>query len=173
MNPSIGPMSSPRSRSKTNGAFGNRNPRPIERDFSAPPPVQKEKTPRTLTIADKLAKFSQPILEQAGNNRTAAKGAMNVAILIWNAHIGGEEKIKEAKAKLNALPGSSAEQVDELVTTMIARKEELYPGEKALITNFVLKFNHRTGATFNVSAVNVNPEGLSNNDLSDIIKPSL
>jgi len=120
-----------------------------------------------------LAKFSQPILEQAGNNRTAAKGAMNVAILIWNAHIGGEEKIKEAKAKLNALPGSSAEQVDELVTSMIARKEELYPGENALITNFVLKFNHRTGATFNVSAVNVNPEGLSNNDLSDIIKPSL
>jgi hypothetical protein len=56
---------------------------------------------------------------------------------------------------------------------MIARKEELYPGEKALITNFVLKFNHRTGATFNVSAVNVNPEGLANTDLSDIIKPSL
>ena len=166
-------MSSPRSRSKTTGAFGNRSPRSIERDFSTPAPVQKVKTPRTLTIADKLAKFSQPILEQAGNNRTAAKGAMNVAILIWNASIGGEEKIKEAKAKLNALPGSSTEQVDELVTSMIARKEELYPGENALITNFVLKFNHRTGATFNVSAVNVNPEGLSNTDLSDIIKPSL
>jgi hypothetical protein len=120
-----------------------------------------------------LATFCKPILEQAGNNRTAAKGAMNVAILIWNAHIGGEEKIKEAKAKLNALPGSSVEQVDELVTSMMARKEELYPGEKALITNFILKFNHRTGATFNVSAVNVNPEGLSNTDLSDIIKPSL
>ena len=67
------PMSSPRSRSKTTGAFGNRNPRSIERDFSTPAPVQKEKTPRTLTIADKLAKFSQPILEQAATTAPPRK----------------------------------------------------------------------------------------------------
>lgn len=166
-------MSSPRSRSKTSGAFGNSKVRPIERDVDQPAPTKKDKPQRDSTIADKLAKFSQVILEQAGNNRTAAKGAMNVAILIWNAEIGGEEKIAEAKSKLNALPGSSPEQVDELVTMMIERKHELFPGEKSLITNFVLKFNHRTGATFNVSAVNINPEGLSKTDLSDIIKPTL
>lgn len=165
-------MSSPRSRSKTNGAFGNRNPRPIERDFSTPAPVHQDKTPRAPTIADKLANYSQTILLKAGNNNIAAKGAMNIAVLVWNAHIGGEEKIKELKTRLYALPGSTREEIDNTVAEMIARKEELYPGENSLITNFVLKFNHRTGTTFRVSAVNVNPEGLKNTDLSDIIKPA-
>lgn len=166
-------MSSPHSRRQTNGAFGNRKPRPIERDFSSPtPPVREEKGPRVKTIADRLAEFSQPILEQAGDNRMAAKGAMNVAILIWNASIEGPEKIKEAKAKIAALPGSDAEQAENLVTSMIERKNELFPGESSLITNFVLTFKRRN-TSFSVSSVNVNPEGLKTGNLQEIIQAKM
>lgn len=165
-------MPSSYSRRQTRGAFGNRKPRPIKREFTTPETAPVEKTPRTLTIADKFSTFCQPILEQAGNNRTAAKGAMNVAILIWNASIEGDTKIKEAKAKLCALPGSSPAQVEELVTSMIARKEELFPKENSLITNFKLKFSHRR-TSFSISAVNIKPEGLTKADLKDVINPTL
>ncbi|NBN95765.1 MAG: hypothetical protein EBV31_09185, partial [Verrucomicrobia bacterium] len=121
-------------------------------------------------FADKLITFAQPIIEQAGGNHTAAKGAMNVAILIWNAAIEGGPKIQDAKATLAKLPGATAEQVEELVTTMVARKTELYPEEKMIVTNFILKFSHKRGAQFRVSAVNINPEGVKKADLSDMVK---
>lgn len=165
-------MSNSRTRRFTKGAFGNRKPRPIEREF-APKVQSAPPVPQGPTFADKLAHFAQPILEQAGNNRTAAKGAMNVAILIWNAAIEGEEKIAEAKKKLAALPGADNEQIDELVTTMLGRKKELYPEENHLITNFVLKVNHRTGTTFRVSAVNINPEGVTKGKFKDVIQAGL
>ena len=152
-------MSSSRNR---HGAFGTNKPRPIGRVFDpAPKPQPIDDKPKGPTFADKLIQYSQPILEQAGNNHTAAKGAMNVAILIWNASIEGDAKIADAKAKLNGLPGSSPEQVEELVSTMLTRKKDLYPDENLLVTNFILKFNHRTGTTFRVSAVNIKPEGLT------------
>ena len=156
------------------GAFGTNKPRPIGRVFDpAPKPQPLEDKPKGPTFADKLIQYSQPILEQAGNNHTAAKGAMNVAILIWNAAIEGEAKIAEAKVKLAALPGADAPQVEELVTTMLARKQELFPDENHLITNFVLKFNHRTGTTFRVSAVNINPEGVTKGKIKDVIQAGL
>ena len=165
-------MASPHSRRRTTGAFGNSKPRDIKRDFSRPEPAPVDTTPREPSFADKLITFSQPILEQAGGNHTAAKGAMNVAILIWNAAIEGGPKIAEAKARLAGLPGATAEQVEELVTTMVARKAELYPEEKLVVTNFILKFSDKRGAQFRVSAVNINPEGVKKADLSDMVKVS-
>ena len=163
-------MASPHSRRKTTGAFGNRKPREIVRDWSKPEAAPVDTTPREPSFADKLISYAQPILEQAGGNPTAAKGAMNVAILIWNAAIEGEAKIKEAKATLAKLPGASAEQVEELVTTMVARKTELHPGENMIVTNFILKFSHKRGTQFRVSAVNINPEGVKKADLTDMVK---
>lgn len=167
-------MSNSLTRRRTKGAFGNNKPRSIEREFAPRPqaPVS-DGAPAAPNIADMLANYAQPILEQAGSNRTAAQGAMNVSILIWNASIEGDAKITEAKAKLNGLPGSSPEQVDELVATMLTRKQDLYPKENLLITNFILKFNHRTGTTFRVSAVNIKPEGLTKSAAQDIIKVGL
>ena len=163
-------MASPHSRRKTTGAFGNNKPRDITRDFSRPEQAPVDSTPREPSFADKLIAFAQPILEQAGGNHTAAKGAMNVAILIWNAAIEGDAKVKEAKSTLAKLPGATAEQVEELVTTMVSRKDELYPEEKLIVTNFILKFSHKRGAQFRVSAVNINPEGVKKADLSDMVK---
>lgn len=163
-------MASPHSRRQTTGAFGNNKPRDIKRDFSRPEPAPVDTTPREPNLPDKLITYAQPILQQAGGNHTAAKGAMNVAILIWNAAIEGEEKIAAAKKTLAALPGATSTQVEELVTTMVARKNELFPEEKLSVTNFVLKFSHRKGAQFRVSAVNINPEGVKKADLSDIVK---
>lgn len=163
-------MSSPRSRNRTQGAFGNRRPRPIERDFSVPESAPDQAAPREPTIADKLIQYAQPILEQAGNHHTAAKGAMNVAILIWNASIEGGEKVAEAKKTLAGLPGATVDQVEELVKVMLERKRDMFPEEKLLITNFVLKFSHRHGAQFRVTAVNINPEGVQKADLSDLVK---
>lgn len=164
-------MASPHSRFKTVGAFGNNKPRPIVRDFNLQPePAPADATPRQPSFADKLIAFAGPILEQAGGNHQAAKGAMNVAILIWNAAIEGEAKIKEAKTRLAALPGASVEQVEELVTTMVAVKNEKYADEKLVVTNFILKFSHKHGTQFRVSAVNINPEGVKKSDLADIVK---
>jgi hypothetical protein len=165
-------MASPHSRRRTSGAFGNNKPRDIKRDFTRPEPAPVDTTPREPNLPDKLITFAQPILEQAGGNHTAAKGAMNVAILIWNAAIEGEAKIAEAKVRLATLPGATAEQVEELVTSMVARKAELYPDDKLVVTNFILKFNHKRGAQFRVSAVNINPEGIKKADLSDMVKVS-
>ena len=166
-------MASPHSRRKTRGAFGNNKPRPILRDFTVQPaPAPTEGTPRQPSFADKLISYAQPILEQAGGNHQAAKGAMNVAILIWNAAIEGEAKIKDAKTRLAALPGATVEQVEELVTTMLARKSELYADENLVVTNFILKFSHKHGTQFRVSAVNINPEGVKKSDLADIVKVS-
>jgi hypothetical protein len=53
---------------------------------------------------------------------------------------------------------------------MVARKAELYPEEKLVVTNFILKFSHKQGAQFRVSAVNINPEGVKKADLSDMVK---
>lgn len=162
-------MSSPRSRNRTQGAFGNRRPRPIERDFSVPESAPAS-APREPTIADKLIQYAQPILEQAGNHRTAAKGAMNVAILIWNASIEGDDKVADAKKTLAGLPGATAEQVEDLVKVMLERKNDMFPDEKLLITNFVLKFSRRHGDQFRVTAVNINPEGVQKADLSDLVR---
>jgi hypothetical protein len=167
-------MSNSRTRRRTKGAFGNNKPRSIEREFTSRPQLPAtDGAPAAPNVADKLANYAQPILEQSGSNRTAAQGAMNVAILIWNASIEGDAKITEAKAKLNGLPGSSPEQVEELVSTMLTRKKDLYPDENLLITNFILKFNHRTGTTFRVSGVNMKPEGLTKSAAQDIIKAGL
>jgi len=163
-------MASPHSRRKTTGAFGNNKPRDILRDFTRPEPAPVDTTPREPSFADKLITFAQPILEQAGGNHAAANVAINVAILIWNAAIEGGPKVQDAKATLAKLPGASAEQVEELVTPMVARKAELYPEEKMVVTNFILKFNHKRGAQFRVSAVNINPEGVKKADLSDMVK---
>jgi len=165
-------MSNSRTRRHTKGAFGNRKPRPIERDFT-PKQAPEPTLPTGPNIADKIAHYAQPILEQAGDNRTAAKGAMNVAILIWNAAIEGEEKIADAKKKLAELPGADATQIEELVTTMLARKKELYPEENNLITNFVLKHNRRTGLSFRISSVNISPEGLTKGQIKDVIQVGL
>lgn len=162
-------MASPRSRRRTSGAFGNNKPRDIKRDFTRAEPAPADTTPREPSFADKLIAYSQPILEQAGGNHTAAKGAMNVAILIWNAAIEGDAKIAEAKVRLAALPGATPEQVEELVTSMVARKKELYPEEKLVVTNFILKFKHKQ-SQFRVTAVNINPEGVKKADLSDMVK---
>ncbi len=158
--------------SRQHGAFGNNKPRPIERVFQSTQPINEpaEAQPKEPTIADKLIIYAQPILEQAGNNHTAAKGAMNVAVLIWNAAIEGEAKVEAAKQRLMSLPGAKPQDIDELVNTMIARKNELYPQENLLVTNFLLKFSHRKGTQFRVSAVNINPEGVQKSDLSDIVK---
>jgi hypothetical protein len=60
--------------------------------------------------------------------------------------------------------------VEDLVKVMLERKQELFPNEKLLVTNFVLKFRHRHGPQFRVTAVNVNPEGVQKADLSDLVK---
>ena len=167
-------MSNSLTRRRTKGAFGNNKPRSIEREFTSRPQAPAtDGTPVAPNIADMLANYAQTILEQAGSNRTAAQGAMNISILIWNASIEGDAKITEAKAKLNGLPGSNPEQVEELVSTMLTRKKDLYPDENLLITNFILKFNHRTGTTFRVSAVNIKPEGLTKSAAQDIINAGL
>ena len=161
-------MSSPHSRRQTNGAFGNQKPRPIGRVFDSPAPVREEKGPKQKTIADRLAEFSQPLLENA-NNEFTKKGAFNLGVMIWNAIIEGPEKIKEIKKFFASLPDSNAEKAEEYIDMMIERKNQLFPEDNSLITSFEYNYKYRS-SSIRLKSTNVKPEGLKTGDFVNKIK---
>ncbi len=121
-------------------------------------PVRK--TPEGgFNISDAIVEFAKPVTEQAGNNHTAIRGAMNVAVLLWNSLIEGEKALASAKEKLLALPGAEPEQVDELIATMTARKQELYPDAKQVVCDFSLNFSKK-GINIRVASMNIAPAGV-------------
>ncbi|MDR2980788.1 MAG: hypothetical protein LBV12_00920 [Puniceicoccales bacterium] len=160
-------MSNPRNRRRTKGAFGKPKPRtvgPVFRNIPANMPV-RESAKDAFNISDALINFAKPITEQAGNNHTAIRGAMNVAVLLWNALIEGPAAIETAKQKLLALPGATAEQVEDLITTMTARKTELYPDIKQLVCDYSLNFTKK-GANIRVASMNIAPPGVEKTDIA-------
>lgn len=90
---------------------------------------------------------------------------MNVAILLWNALIEGGPTLEAARKKLLALPGATPVQIEELVATMSARKEELYPGARQLICNYDLTFTKK-GANIRIASINLNPDGVEKTDVA-------
>jgi hypothetical protein len=157
-------MSNARNRKRTTGAFGNTKPRSISptREFRhipanipvVPPQAGEDR------VSDILLEFSKPILEQAGNNHTAARGAMNVAVLIWNGLVEGGKALEASREKLLALPGATAEQVEELVATMRERKATLFPEAKHLVMDFSVSFDKRGGLQLRVASMNLAPKGV-------------
>ncbi|MDR1497445.1 MAG: hypothetical protein LBS59_03395 [Puniceicoccales bacterium] len=155
-------MSSPRKRRCTRGAFGKPKARVIGRILrennkkAAEPPSPTE---GGFNISDTLINFARPVIDQAGNNHTAIRGAMNVAILVWNALIDGEKAMSDAKEKLLALPGATPEQIEELTELLAARKTELYPDVKQLVRDYSLNFT-KHGAKIRISSINIAPPGV-------------
>ena len=162
-------MSSPHSRSKTNGAFGNRKPRPIERSFSTPSPAQKEKVAEKDNIAKQFLNFAQPILNDAGRDPMLQKGALHIALLIWNADARGVDEIK--KYLLEKVFKGDNDSCEEMFTSYYNRKKELYPEDKSNLELKLLNYRHKTGWLFNIKQTHI-AEGIKNTDLSDIIKPA-
>ena len=163
-------MSNPRNRRRTRGAFGNTKVKPL----TAPPefihipaniPVAPPKEGEDR-VSDMVLDFAKPILEQAGNNHTAARGAMNVAVLLWNAFVEGDKALAAAREKLLALPGASEEQVEELVTTMAARKTEKYPDARHLVMDFTVGFDKRGGLSIRIASMNLAPKGVEKTTLA-------
>jgi hypothetical protein len=161
------PMSNSRNRSLTFGAFGKPKARVVGRPpFKRKPVASAPQAPTGgFNISDALITFAEPVIKQAGNNHTALRGAMNVAILIWNALIEGGPALDEAQKKLLSLPGASSEQIEELVATMSERKAELYPDVKQLIRNYDLTFT-KHGTRIYVSAINIAPPGVEKTNLA-------
>ena len=161
-------MSNPHNRRRTRGAFGKpKTPAkgfPLRRS-AAPDSVPSPKNDG-FNISNALIEFARPITEQAGNNHTAIRGAMNVAILLWNALIEGGPNLEAARKKLLALPGATPAQIEELIATMSARKEELYPSAKQLICNYDLNFTKK-GANIRIASVNLNPEGVEKTNIAE------
>ncbi len=157
-------MSNPRNRRRTTGAFGTRKAKslgaaPAFRHIPANIPVVPPKDGEAR-VSDMVLEFAKPILEQAGNNHTAARGAMNVAVLLWNGLVEGGKALETAREKLLALPGASAEQVDELVTSMRERKGTLFPDAKHLVMDFSVDFDKRGGLQLRVASMNLAPKGV-------------
>lgn len=161
-------MSNPRNRRRTLGAFGKAKPRVIKHVHANKPgealPAGEEAAAGT-NVVNALIDFARPITEQAGNNHTAIHGAMNVAILIWNAIIEGAAQLEEAQQKLLKLPGATASQIDELIQSMVARKAELYPDVKQIIRKYELEFGRR-GTRIYVSSINLNPPGVEKTNIA-------
>ncbi|MDR2844488.1 MAG: hypothetical protein LBV28_00135 [Puniceicoccales bacterium] len=160
-------MSNPRNRRRTLGAFGHPKPRVSNPAFrNRPAAAPQAGAPQGgFNISDALINFARPITEQAGNNHTAIRGAMNVAILLWNAIIEGETNVKTAREKLVALPGATPEQIEELITTMTARKAELYPDAKQLVCDYTLDFT-KHGARISVASINLTPPGVEKTEIA-------
>lgn len=152
-------MPSPFNRKKTVGAFGSNKIQPIGHHYEillneraepkAPEAAQDSNRPN---IANVIIDFAKPIVSQAGNNRTAIKGAMNVAVLVWNALVEGDAAVAIAREKLLALPDAVPEQIDELLQTMRERRQLVGAGINLLIRKFDLNFT-KYGINFSVSAI--------------------
>ncbi len=149
-------MSTSFNRKKTVGAFGSNKIREVgyhyevllnERAEAIPAPAADPARPN---IANMVIEFSRPVLAQAGGNHTAIRGAMNVAILLWNAIVEGDEAVAVAREKLLALPDSTPEQIDALIVAMKERKEEVAPGVNQIVRKFNLNFT-KHGISFNVT----------------------
>lgn len=146
-------------RKKTRGAFGSNKIQPVGHHYEvllnerAEPQAEQAQDPNRPNIANIVIDFARPLLGQAGNNRTALKGAMNVAVLIWNALVEGDSAVAVAREKLLSLPDASAEQIDELLKTMRERRE-VVGGAKLnlLIRKFDLNFT-KHGINFSVSTM--------------------
>ena len=157
-------MSNPRNRLRTKGAFGNAKAKslaatPAFTHIPAHVPIVPPKDGEER-VSDMVLEFAKPILEQAGNNHTAARGAMNVAVLLWNGLVEGGKALATAREKLLALPGATAEQVEELVGTMKERKDTLFPDAKHLVMDFSVGFDKRGGLRIQIASMNLAPKGV-------------
>ena len=174
-------MASPHSRRQTTGAFGNNKPRDILRDFTRPEPAPVDSTPREPNLADKFGAYSEELLghatkdpkkTQLGAIKTAMEGALKISQACWNAAVEGPEAVKNTKERLLKALGHTItqENLDSIIDEMVVRKNEMFPEEKVLITNVLPNFKHAGPMRFRIQAVNINPEGVSKADLSDLIK---
>lgn len=149
-------MSTSFNRKKTVGAFGTSKIRDVGYHYEvllnekaeAVPAANAD--PNRPNIANMIIEFSRPVLAQAGGNHMALRGAMNVAILIWNALVEGEAAVAVAREKLLALPDASAEQIDSLIDSLKVRKEEVAAGVNQVVRKFSLNFT-KYGISFNVT----------------------
>jgi hypothetical protein len=173
-------MASPHSRRQTTGAFGNNKPRDIKRDFTRPEPAPVDTTPREPNLADKFSQYAETLMEaatrdpqktQTGAIKRAMQGALKIAQACWNAAVEGPEAIANTKLSLFAQLGHTItkEQLDLIIDEMVERKNTMFPGEKVLITNVLPDFKFNGPMRFRIQAVNINPEGVSKSDLSDLI----
>lgn len=149
-------MSTSFNRKKTVGAFGSSKIREVgyhyevllnERAEAVPTPAADPSRPN---IANMVIEFSRPVIAQAGGNHTAIRGAMNVAVLLWNAIVEGDAAVATAREKLLSLPDSTPEQIDALIQSMKERKEEVAPGVNQIVRKFDLNFT-KHGISFNVT----------------------
>ena len=152
-------MPSSFNRKKTIGAFGSTKIQPIGHHYEVllneraePQAPAQPQDPNRPNIANIIIDFAKPIVSQAGNNHTAIKGAMNVAVLLWNALVEGDADIAAAREKLLALPDASAEQIDELIQTMRERKKLVGENVSVLVRKYDLNFT-KHGINFSVSTM--------------------
>ena len=179
-------MSSSRSRLRTVGAFGNQKPRPI--GFVAKPSAtttSQPQAPATETPAMQLNErfkayywrmgilnevySEKPVGREATEQRRKAlQGALNIAVLMWNAAILGAEGEQKAVKELSGLKGPNGESVappkDEIlkmVKEWTELQKTMFPDEKRVILDLYLK--HNGDGTFNFGlnkGINTNPVGI-------------
>ena len=97
------------------------------------------------------------------------KGALHIALLVWNADARGVDEIKSYL--LEHVFKGDKDSCEEMFTSYYERKKELYPEDKSYLELKLLNYKHKTGWLFNVRQIQI-AEGLSKTDLKDIIKPA-
>ncbi len=112
-------------RKKTIGAFASLNIQPVAHHYEVilneraeAVPAEKKGEKSGPNIANIIIDFARPIIAQAGGYHTANKGAMNVANLLWNSIVAGEDAVSAAREKLLTLPDAVPEQIDDFIKTI-------------------------------------------------------
>lgn len=179
------PMSSSRSRLRTVGAFGNPKPRPIgfvpKSSGTTSQPASNSAESPAMQLNERFKGFywrmgilnevysEKPVGREATEQRRKAlQGAMNIAVLMWNAAILGKEGEDKAVKELSSLKGPNGESVappmDEIlrmVKEWTELQKTMFPDEKRVILDLYLK--HNGDGTFNFGlnkGINTNPVGV-------------
>ncbi len=159
-------MATPFNRKKTIGAFGSRKIQPVGHHYEVllneraeAVPAEKKGEKSGPNIANIIIDFARPIIAQAGGNHTAIKGAMNVAILLWNSFVAGEDAVSAAREKLLTLPDAVPEQIDDLIKTLRERKELVGKGVNVSVAKYDMNFT-KHGINFSITAANAPLEGV-------------
>ena len=77
---------------------------------------------------------------------------------------------QEVKREAESTGTTMSKIIVQAVREMVERKNTMFPNEKILITNILPNFKHAGPMRFRIQAVNINPEGVSKADISDLIK---
>jgi hypothetical protein len=102
------------------------------------PKVERIPYGYTRKMSDVIVELAQPLIDQAANPEQF-RMAISLASLCWNLSLAPTDEqaamINDALPEL-VKPDESTDDVRQIMASLVARKEALFPNDRRLITNY-------------------------------------